>query len=252
MKRPHYTMDEVRASVHGIDSWWTRFFIDPIALRLTYVIANFTPLSPNAVTFFTLPLIFVSAYFFFLGDFLSLIIGAFLYEFNFALDCVDGKLARLQKKTSSFGAFFDIYLDNINVFINLFALVYGQYRISGKVGFVIIGFIYLFAHMTQLLMKYLALEVIDRNIKKDFYAGARSGEKRGMPDRLRVFFAKRGLSPVLFTTVEGEAFVFFFGPISGYVFPAIVFSLIFVAVFFILKSIFYFSSCVKKDKKARA
>jgi phosphatidylglycerophosphate synthase len=63
----------------------------------------------------TFPVIFVSAHLFFLGEPVYLIIGAFVYEFNFMLDCVDGKLARLMgaaegrifESLSVFAPFFD-------------------------------------------------------------------------------------------------------------------------------------------------
>lgn len=248
---PRYSVSDVRRSVHGIDSWWTRFFIDPVAIRLTYLVANFTKISPNTITFITLPIIFISAYFFYLGEPLYLIIGAVVYEFNFALDCVDGKLARLKGETSTFGAFSDLFLDNINVFINLVALTFGQYQKTGDDKFLIIGMIYIFMHMTQILNKYIALQTINQNLKRDFYSVESLERESGIINRIRHFFAKRGLNLVLFTTVEGEAVVFFFGPITGYVFEAILLSLIFVSLFFILKTIFFFKSSLDEDRRKR-
>jgi len=244
-------MDDIRGSVHGIDSWWTRYFIDPLAFRLAYLIANFSRISPNTVTLITFPIIFVSAYFFFVGKPFYLIIGAFIYEFNFALDCVDGKLARVTGQTSKFGAFFDLYLDNFNVFINLFALTYGQYRITGNDKFLIICILYLFVHITQQLNKYLALHILGGGFKDKFYFENDLQVKKSFPKRIKSFFAKKKLNIVLFTTVEGEAFVFFFGPITGYVFESIFIALILVSIFFALKTIFFMKSCIDLDKESR-
>lgn len=248
---PRYSLDDVRRSAHGIDSWWTRLFIDPVAIRLTYLAANFTNISPNTITFITFPIIFVSAYFFYLGEPIYLIIGAIIYEFNFALDCVDGKLARLKGQTSTFGAFSDLFFDNINVFVNLFALTFGQYQKTGEDKFLIIGMIYIFVHMIQIINKYIALQIINQDLKKDFYSVESLKDKSGIINRIRHFFAKRGLNLVLFTTVEGEAVVFFFGPITGYVFLAILLSLIFVSLFFILKTIFFFKSALDEDRRMK-
>jgi phosphatidylglycerophosphate synthase len=245
--RPRYTLADVRGSVHSIDSWWTRYFIDPVALRLTWVFANFTRLSPNAVTLMTLPIIFVSAFFFLRGTRVDLVIGALVYEFNFALDCVDGKLARLKNRTSKLGAFSDLYLDNWNVVINLSALVWGQYLRTGDTNLIVAAWAYLVLHLLSLLLKYIAQDALGKDFKKQFYTQDGDTAGPGLLGRLRLFFSRRGLNMVLFTTVEGEAVVFFFGPLSGYVFEAIVAAALLVSVFFILKSILYLRSCGRAD-----
>jgi phosphatidylglycerophosphate synthase len=244
-----YALADVRGSVHSIDSWWTRYFIDPVAVRLTWVFANFTRVSPNTVTLMTLPLIFVSAFFFFGGTRTDLVIGALIYEFNFALDCVDGKLARLTKRTSKLGAFSDLYLDSWNVIINLSALVWGRYVHTGDIDLIIVAWAYLALHLLSLLMKYVGQDILGRDLKKQFYALDSNGKDAGLLGRLRHFFSRRGLNMVLFTTVEGEAVVFFFGPLTGYVFHAVVVAALLIAFFFILKSIFYLRSCARADER---
>jgi len=245
--RTRYSLADVRGSVHSIDSWWTRYFIDPVAVRLTWVFANFTRISPNAVTLMTLPIIFVSAFFFLRATRTDLIIGALIYEFNFALDCVDGKLARLTKRTSKLGAFSDLYLDNWNVIINLAALVWGRYAYSGDVGLLVVAWAYMVIHLLSLLMKYIAQDVLGRDFKKQFYATDRDAGYGGLVGRARRLFSRKGLNMVLFTTVEGEAVVFFFGPLTGYVFEAIVIATLIIFVFFVLKSILYLRSCAEAD-----
>jgi len=246
--RPRYTLADVRGSVHSIDSWWTRYFIDPVAVRLTWLFANFTRVSPNTITLMTLPLIFVSAFFFFKGTRTDLIIGAILYEFNFALDCVDGKLARMTRQTSKLGAFSDLYLDSWNVVINLSALVWGRYMQTGAIDLVIVAWAYLALHLLSLLMKYVGQDTLGRDFKKRFYAAGDNAADTGLFGRIRHSFARRGLNIVLFTTVEGEAVVFFFGPLTGYVFEAVAAATLLVFVFFILKSILYLRSCGRADR----
>lgn len=198
----------------------------------------------------TFPVIFVSACFFFLGEPIYLVIGAFVYEFNFMLDCVDGKLARLTGKCSKLGEFFDLYLDNINVFVNLLALVLGQYRLTGEVKFITVGLIYLFIHTTQLLNKYIALNILGSDYKKDFYSKEIVEKRGGRLGRIKSILAKNKLNVVLFSTVEGEALVFFVGPISGYIFESIVLSSVLVSIFFALKTIFFFRTLREVDRSA--
>ncbi len=242
-----YSLADVRGSVHSIDSWWTRYFIDPVAVRLAWLFANFTRISPNAVTLMTLPLMFVSAFFFLRAGHTDLIIGALVYELNFALDCVDGKLARLTKRTSKLGAFSDLYLDNWNVVVNLAAIVWGQYSREGSVALIVAAWAYLTIHLLSLLMKFIARDVLGSDVKKDFYAAEALAGNPGITGRVRRFFSKRGLNMVLFTTVEAEATVFFFGPICGFIFEAIVIAAILVFIFFVLKTVLYLRSCSAQD-----
>jgi phosphatidylglycerophosphate synthase len=244
---PRYTLMDIRKTI-CLDSWWGRFFLDPFSIRLTWLVVNFTRLTPNAVTLLTIPFSLASAALFYLGQPIYLIFGAFLYEFGFLLDTVDGKLARLKGESSRLGASLDIYLDSIGFFVNLFALVLGQYRLSGKAGFLIVGIIYLFLHMVQLLNKYIGITTLGKDFKKDFYEDY-EGAGGGLLGKIKRVFARRRLSLILFSTVEGEAVIFFFGPITGYVFEAIVISALLVFVFYILKSILYLRSCAEADRR---
>jgi phosphatidylglycerophosphate synthase len=248
-RRVRYSLKEVRDSLHAIDSWWTRYFIDPVAVRFTWVFANFTSFPPNGVTLMTLPLIFVSAFFFMRGTRGDLIIGALVYEFSFALDCVDGKLARLTGRTSKLGAFLDLYLDNWNVVINMAALVWGQLRGGFGPALIVAASAYLAIHLLSLLMKFIGRDILGADLKKEFYATDTLKISRGLLGRIRHFFSKRGLNMVLFTTVEGEAAVFFIGPITGYIYESILLSAILVTVFFVLKSVLYFRSCAERDRQ---
>jgi phosphatidylglycerophosphate synthase len=244
---PHYTLNDIKKTI-CLDSWWGRFFLDPFSIRLTWLIVNFTRLTPNVVTLLTIPFSVASAVLFYLGQPRYLIFGALLYEFGFLLDTVDGKLARLLGKSSRLGAFLDIYLDTINVFINLTALVVGQYLRYGEAKFLVIGMTYLFLHLVQLLNKYVSLHTLGHDFKKDFYEDYEGPGGEGLLGRMKRIFAKRRLSLILFSTVEGEAFVFFLGPITGYIYESIVLSAVLVTVFYILKSIFYLRSCAEADR----
>jgi phosphatidylglycerophosphate synthase len=243
-----YTLSDVRRSVHVIDSWWTRYFIDPIAVRLTWGFANFTRISPNVVTLMTLPLIFASAYCFLQGGRVDLIVGAFLFELGFTLDCVDGKLSRLTKRASKTGAFLDLYLDSWSMIINLSALVWGRYVRTGDTGLIVVASAYLTLHLSSLLMKYIGQDILGREFKQGFYRLDGDDEKAAPFPRLRRFFSRKGLNMVLFTTVEGEAVVFFFGPLTGYVFEAVALSALLIFAFYLLKSVLYFYACARADR----
>jgi phosphatidylglycerophosphate synthase len=246
-----YSLDDVKKTVL-LDSWWGRYFLDPISIRLTWLVANFTKFSPNAITILSFLFSLISAYLFYQGGTIYVILGAFVYESSFILDTVDGKLARLTGKTSTTGAFLDVYLDNIRVFANIFTLVIGQYQLSGEIKYLIIGLCYLFVHFLQILSKYKVLYYLGTSYKQDFYSGETKNTQKGLFAAIKSFFDKRKLNMVLFSTVEGEAFIFFIGPMTGFIFESIVLSLVLVTLFYILKSILFFRSSIALDKEKAA
>ena len=45
-----YSLNDVHATRKRRDSWWTVFLVDPVACRLTLLIANHTDVTPNGLT----------------------------------------------------------------------------------------------------------------------------------------------------------------------------------------------------------
>jgi phosphatidylglycerophosphate synthase len=213
------------------------------------LIANYTRLTPNAVTLLAVPLFLASAALFYHGSRMSLIAGGLLYQASFLLDTVDGKLARLNKQSSRFGGFLDLYVDTIGVFVNLFALVVGQHRVTGNDTYLVLGMIYIFLHLFQLLKKFIAGHFLGSDFKQRFYSRQDGSAEPGLPGAIKRWFARRNLSLVLFSTVEGEAVVFFLGPVSGQVMEALVLSSLLVLAFSILKAFLYLRSCLQADRE---
>jgi len=66
-----------------------------------------TSITPNQVTYFYLITLALSGYLFFRADHASIIIAAFLLQFSFLLDYVDGSLSRLKNMSHSYGGWLD-------------------------------------------------------------------------------------------------------------------------------------------------
>ncbi len=92
----------------AVDAWWTVLAVDPVALRVLPVLARRSFVTPLRLTLVgaVLSAFSVAA---FAGSWF--VAGALLFEAAFFLDCLDGKLARVRRKTSEFGAFLDLLLD---------------------------------------------------------------------------------------------------------------------------------------------
>ncbi len=111
--------------VKSIDAWWTRLVIDKLAIPLAKFLKDKKKVSPNGVTLFSLILSILASLLIVSLNKNYIIIGASVYQLAFLFDCIDGKLARLRKKTSYFGEILDNISDRIS--ISAMALAVGYY-----------------------------------------------------------------------------------------------------------------------------
>lgn len=121
-----YSLKEVYSSAKRVDALVTVLFLDPIAFKLTYFFANFTRVSPNALTIISFILGLSSAVLFTFGTYSYLVLGSLLFQSSSLLDCVDGKLARLTHTESKVGKILEFFRDKIFHLVNLCGLLYGQ------------------------------------------------------------------------------------------------------------------------------
>ena len=131
-----YSLDDVHATRKRKDSWWTVFLVDPVACRLTLLVANHTSITPNGLTRFSLILGMCSAICFASG---RLAAGALLFYVSFMVDCMDGKIARLKGTGTAFGLWLDYVGDRIRVVCCAAGLASGQYVATGDVSYILLG-----------------------------------------------------------------------------------------------------------------
>jgi hypothetical protein len=131
-----FSLDDVRAVRKRRDSWWTVFLVDPLACRLALVLANHTAITPNGLTRLSMLIGGASAACF--GT-RHLAAGAILFYLSFAVDCVDGKIARLKDNGTPFGLWLDYVGDRLRVAGCAWGLAHGQYEATGRVAYVLLG-----------------------------------------------------------------------------------------------------------------
>ncbi|MGN6598143.1 MAG: CDP-alcohol phosphatidyltransferase family protein, partial [Actinomycetes bacterium] len=85
-------------------------------------------LTPDAVTWLALLTALATAAAFGTGVRVWMVVGALLLELSFALDCVDGQLARYAVSYSERGAWLDAALDRLKEFVVYGGLAYGAAR----------------------------------------------------------------------------------------------------------------------------
>ena len=99
-----FTLDEVYKATHKPQASFN-FILNPLICRCAWFFVNFTNFNPNFISILSFIFFIGSALFFLKSLFL---LGSLCYFIRYVLDHVDGKIARLKKKTSKLG----MYLDN--------------------------------------------------------------------------------------------------------------------------------------------
>src|SRR5947207_4788268 len=111
------------------DGFVSRFLNRPISRRITRLLLQF-PISPSlwTISIFVLPLI--ACVFFVRGDYVSVVIGAAIFQTFSILDGCDGEIARAKNLESKFGEHLDHFCDFLASLLYVLALGLGLHRSS--------------------------------------------------------------------------------------------------------------------------
>jgi hypothetical protein len=109
------------------DGFVSRFLNRPISRRVSRVLLKF-PIHPNAwtISIFVLPLI--ACAFAVRGDYVSVVIGAAIFQLYSILDGCDGEIARAKGLESKFGERLDYFCDFLASILFILALGFGLDR----------------------------------------------------------------------------------------------------------------------------
>ncbi|MFI7599114.1 CDP-alcohol phosphatidyltransferase family protein [Actinoplanes sp. NPDC049681] len=226
------SLQEIRERTYKArDAWWTVLLVDPVAARLVRFVSPYRWITPNLLTGLATLLGLAAAACFVMQDRWWLAGGALLFHVSFIVDCMDGKIARLNGTGSVFGAWFDFMFDRLRVFICAVALFVGQYARTGSTAYlwVLIGvtFLDLFRYVNSHQMAKL------RQGMRDQLAEARGPvppseapdpavqvRGHGPRARLRHMLLSRRIRTHLVSGIEFEMTVFIVGPLTGWVIQA--------------------------------
>jgi len=220
-----YSLREIREQTYKPrDAWWTVLLVDPLAARLVRLVAPYRWITPNLLTVGAMLLGVASAACFLAQERWWLSAGAVLFHLSFVVDCMDGKIARLNGNGSMFGAWFDFMFDRLRVFMCAAALFGGQYERTGDAAYlwtlVVVTFLDLFRYLNS---NQIAKT---RQSMRDQLEVARGGPAPEAPPtttppgpraRLREALLKHRIRTHLFSGIEFEMAVFIVGPLIGQV-----------------------------------
>jgi phosphatidylglycerophosphate synthase len=150
--RSPFTIEEIRSRTYKArDAWWTVILVDPLASRLVQLAAGYRWITPNRLTFLAFVLGLGSAACFAQADYPWLVAGALLFHLSFVVDCMDGKIARLNGTGSVFGVWLDFIFDQLRVVICTIALSFGMYAATDEIIYLALGFGILIVDMLRYL-----------------------------------------------------------------------------------------------------
>ncbi|HEU4346943.1 MAG TPA: CDP-alcohol phosphatidyltransferase family protein [Actinoplanes sp.] len=223
------------------DAWWTVLLVDPIAIRLVRLVAPYRWITPNLLSGLGFVLGLGAAWCFAMADRWWLVAGAVLFHLSFVIDCMDGKIARLNGTGSMFGAWFDFIFDRVRVVICAIALTAGQYAATGNVAWVwlcaaIIGLdLFRYVNGSQMAKTKASMAAQRRALlgepvtptvaddegdtdEEDTDDPAKGSAPRSPYQRVRSALLKHRIRIHLFSGIEFEMTVFIIGPLIGAVF----------------------------------
>ncbi len=205
-----YSLAQVKAAKGALQGFFNRLLLEPIFDRTTWLVANFTNLTANQLSFIGFVFGIVAAVAFFFQYFIW---GAICYEIMNLFDTFDGRIARLKGQSSKWGQYVDWYLGFYMTFAMALGLTAGAYQKFGDVRIWLYGMILYFL----LIIRFVEGNVVG------FIAGGEAkyketvtkGETSSLLAKIRSFFIKKGLREP-FNMTDNQHILFFIIPVTGW------------------------------------
>jgi phosphatidylglycerophosphate synthase len=191
------SLAEIRAKTYkSRDAWWTVLLVDPLAARLVRLVAPYRSITPNRLSLLAALLGLGSAGCFALARPWWLVAGAVLFHLAFVIDCMDGKVARLNGTGTVFGAWLDYMLDRVRVVTCTIALVGGEWAVDHNDLWLVLGGVVVFLEMFHNLNSREIARVKGQMRGKLAGAHKRAATARGETSELPPRFVEEVMSEV--------------------------------------------------------
>jgi phosphatidylglycerophosphate synthase len=171
-------------------AWNDRYITDPVTVVITEVVSSWRWLTPSAVTLIAFGFAIGAWYMFLDPSPVNQVWGAILWQVNYLLDGVDGKLARKRSEFAPYGAQLDNVLDKVKKVGALTALVSSAQSDQ-------------FELMLLIVIHYALLRI-----------------PMSRSERVQGWFARRG-ARISFDPLDQVFIILFLGPIFGRFFEAV-------------------------------
>lgn len=182
------SLAEIRAKTYkSRDAWWTVLLVDPLAARLVRLVTPYRSITPNRLSIFAALLGLGAAACFAIATAGWLVAGAVLFHLAFVVDCMDGKVGRLNGTGTVFGAWLDYMLDRVRVVTCTTALMGGQWAVTHDPLYLVLGgvvvFLDMFHHLNSLEISRVKGQMRAKLSAAHRRAAAARGESAELPPR---------------------------------------------------------------------
>lgn len=241
MGKERFPYKDVDKNEKRVDSWYYQLLTKPLFQASTWLIVNFTNLTPNQISSLGLLFMVLAAFSFLKG---YLIMGAILFHVRHILDAVDGRVARLKNMGSNFGAFLDVYSGVIGVFVMIGCLSIGQYIITDDYQWLILWPMLFFAFIFHTVESSKVALVLSSKFQ-DAVIGKKEKSKTkekgawSLVEKLKAFLVKYSLAEP-FNPLDSRILAFFVIPIVGSFAGYMKESLACLIIILLLKEVFWF------------
>jgi len=232
------TLAEIRERTYKPrDAWWTVLLVDPLAARLVRLVAPYRRITPNVLTVIASVFGLAAAACFAGQTRWWLVAGALLFHVSFLVDCMDGKIARLNGTGSIFGAWFDFVFDRLRVFACALTLFGGQYLYTGRIAYLwllaVVVFLDLFRYLNGAQMNKVRAEMRDQLVEARGRVEEETPEEPPASRKRQAgeFLRSRRIRTHLFSGIEYEMTVFIIAPLTGWIIPITVTAGILLLIF---------------------
>jgi phosphatidylglycerophosphate synthase len=232
--RVKVSLQEIRERTYKpVDAWWTVLLVDPLASRLVRIVAPYRRITPNVLTVIATLIGLGAAACFAQADRWWLVAGAVLFHVSFVVDCMDGKIARLNGTGSNFGQWLDYVFDRVRVLACGFALMGGQYVRTGHAVYLYLAAVVIFLDMFRYL-NALEMHKIRRGMKdqitelerpfrdpEDEPEGYEEPDPSTLSAKRKVgrWLRAHRIRTHLISGIEYHMGVFIIGPLTGWIVP---------------------------------
>jgi len=170
----------------------SRILNRPMSNKISKLLLK-TKITPNQISLISFIVGLFGALFFYLGDYVYLVIGGILVHLSSIIDGCDGEVARLKLVESKYGGWFDAVLDRYADAIIIFGMVHGHWILHNDIIIWTIGFM---ALMGSFINSYTA-DKYDAIFRKEI--NKINGIRMGRDIRLFIIFIGALSNQILIT-----------------------------------------------------
>ncbi len=149
-----------------------RYINRPLASLIVRMVFN-TRVTPNGLTYASLFLGLLAAFFFSRGEYLFFVLGGISIQLSSIVDCSDGMLARAKDMCSEYGSHLDIFFDRIVDFTMLVGISMGLYNATQDKNILLLGLLTSGLYLLQINLFY----IVNTFLKKE---NGGAGEARAL------------------------------------------------------------------------